>query len=403
MLSSGFFLNAPAEKTTEIGNDPYGLRAAFAGRDGLIGEDGDAILRAMTSRDSATQNYVAGFLDRMKDAVSELNVFTYLNAYWNKIPRRSADRRPSGYAFMAGAHFAKILSDEVAAEPYRGLWSRLLIGYPHLKPQSDRLIRKYLSRASHLDKLPVALKSSLWRKVRKAIGHTSPMGYFMFTRNHVFSYPQLAEAVRRAYRRGTSLRELQNRIPKTPLGDRARNAIAKLYSAWMKVARGELCVEEIAWKSGTIYRSVHAEFPQGNLGCFSWKFFEPAFDGFIDSPSLFYDGYEDGFREVRGNTWGENCYLSDDDIEKFIETMGLRLHNWRLNPTLGEAQGLRNVFVFLESVDAHVNLLPDRKDPRMGLLDGIENEAWFQCKLARKSSAKKWSELDRMKEEMQRK
>lgn len=401
VLSSGFFLNGPVGKRTEIENDPYGLRAAFAGNDGLIGEDGDKILQVMTSNDSATQGYVAGFLDRMKDATAELNVFTYLNAYWNKMPRHGANWRPSGYAFMAGAYFAKVFSDEVAAEPYRSLWSRLLIGYRHLKPQSQRLIRKYLPRASHLDKLPVALKFPFWQKVRKVLGHTSPIGHFMFTRNHVFSYPQLAEAVRRACQRGTSLRELQSKIPKIPSGDRARNAISELYSAWMKVARGELDVEEIAWKSGTVYRRVHAKLPRGNLGQYGHIAFEPAFDGFADSPSLFYGGYEDGLKEIRGNEWSENCCLSDNDVEEFIETMGLRLHNWRLNPTLGEAQGLRELFVFLESVDAHVNLLPDRKSPRLGLLEGIENEAWLQCKLAQKTSAKKWAELDRLKEETQ--
>lgn len=385
VLSSGFFLNAPDGKTTEIGNDPYGLRAAFAGKDGHIGEDGDKILQVMTSDDPATQDYVVGFLDRMKAAAAELNVFTYFNAYWNQLPRS----RPSGYAFMAGAYFAKVFSDEVAAEPYRGLWSRRLIGYRHLKPQSYRPIQEYLPRASHLDKLPVGLKFKFWEKVQKVLKRTSSVGHFMFTRNHVFSYPQLAEAVRRECQRKTSLCELQAKIPKTPSGDKVRNAISKLYSAWTKVAQGELNVEEIAWKSGAVYSSVHAKLPRGNLGQCGYMAFEQALDGFADSPSLFYGGYEDDLKDIRGNTWTENCYLSDEDVEKFIETLGLCLHNWRLNPTIGEAQGLRDLFVFLESVDAHVNLLPDRGNPRLGLLDGIENEAWRQYELAQKSSAKK--------------
>ena len=66
--------------------------------------------------------------------------------------------------------------------------------------------------------------------------------------------------------------------------------------------------------------------------------------------------------------------LDDKTVEAFIKVMGMRLHKWRKNPTLEEAQELRKVFSIVEKVDACMLVLPG--GPSLGLMDAIDNEAW---------------------------
>lgn len=65
--------------------------------------------------------------------------------------------------------------------------------------------------------------------------------------------------------------------------------------------------------------------------------------------------------------------------------MGRKLHEWRKNPTLEEAQNLRKTFSVVEQVDACMAVIPWRPNPVLGLMDAIDNEAW-RCRAAEKAS-----------------
>lgn len=392
VLTSGFLLKAPPNKVTEITNDPYGLRAAFAG-DENCHEDRTKILELMMSVDLAVQQYVSGFLDRMKDSVSELNAFKYLNSYWNQIVGDDGNEIPSGYAFMAGAYFSKVFESSSAAEAYKGLWSPKLISYQFVTEQNPftyDTIKSFLphmrqsEELSGLDDprmLSRPLMSRFWGEIKKNVGKkamSKAKKRIYYKQNWTFSYPQLAEAVRLKFEDGVPLNDLLNAVKVTDqtVGD-PRGVIEKLYQGWEQVASGNLDVNEITSRNGCVYREVHKCFPtHGNMARYSQVIFRPIFGWFNDLPYLFYGGYEDGFDELRGNVWEDQRYLDDETLYSFVQIMGKKLHEWRKNPTLEGAQSLRKTFSIVEQVDACMAVIPGRPNPVLGLMDAIENEAW---------------------------
>ena len=374
VLTSGFFLKAPSGMQTEITDDPFGLRAAFAGdEDGH--EDSEAIVKIMTSEDAATQQYVAEFLGRMKESVAELNAYKYLNSYWNKITREDGASHPSGYAFMAGSYFCKVFADEIASEPYVGLWSRRLIGYRNLQPMHAYPMSMFtsLSYAASLDQIPHLMKLPFWKMVKSVIRHVDPTGGFLFKQTWSYSYAQLSEAVRLERMKGVPLNELTDKISANAKGD-PRGVIADLYTAWESVASGNLNVREIISNNGSVRQQVRLKMPdRGNLAFYNHSVFRPLFEKYRDTPYLFYGDYGNDSIET-GATWKDQRALSERNIHSFVKEMGLRLHKWRKNPSLADAQELRRIFVLVEKVDAIVATLPNH--PSFGLMDFIENVAW---------------------------
>ena len=375
VLSSGFFMKAPDDKVTEITDDPFGLRVAFVGGENG-NEDGEALLKIMSSDDPATQEYVAGFLDRMKDAVAELKAYPYLNAYWNKITRENGESHPSGYAFMAGSYFSKVFADKVASEPYVGLWCRRLIGYKYL-PLMHAYPMAMFTGASYsvaLDQIPQLMKLPFWKMVKSVIKHVDPTGSFLFKQAWSYSYAQLSEAVRLAHIKGVSLNDLVAKISFKAQGD-PRGVVTELYSAWEQVETGTLSVREITSKNGKVRLAVRSKMPDhGNLAMYNHSVFRPLFGKYRETPYLFYGDYDNDFTETIGTAWEDQRGLSEQNIYSFVKEMGLRLHKWRKNPSLKDAQELRQIFVFVDKVDALVATLPNR--PNCGLMDFIENVAW---------------------------
>ena len=401
VLTSGFLLKAPPDKVTEITNDPYGLRAAFAG-DENCHEDRTKIVELLMSVDPAVQQYVSSFLDRMKDAVSELNAFKYLNSYWNQIVGDDGNEIPSGYAFMAGSYFSKVFAGNTTAEAYKGLWSPKLIYYPFVseqKPFPLNAIKPLLPHMRQPDEMSGLndpgmisrpLMSRFWGEIKKNVGKkaVNRAQRIYYTQNWTFSYPQLAEAVRLKFENGVPLNDLLNAVQVTDqtLGD-PKGVIEKLYQGWEQVASGEIDVEEITSKDGCVYEEVHKYFPpHGNMAKYSQAMFRPVFDWFNDLPYLFYGGYEDGVNELHGNVWEDQRNLDDETLDAFVKIMGKKLHEWRKNPTLESAQSLRKTFSIVEQVDACMAVIPGRPNPVLGLMDAIENEAW-RCHAEEKVAA----------------
>ena len=401
VLTSGFLLMAPADKVTEINNDPYGLRAAFAG-DENCHEDRAKILELMMSADPTVQEYVAGFLDRMKDAVSELNAFKYLNSYWNQIACEKGKEISSGYAFMSSAYFSKVFSNTLAAETYKGLWSPKLIAYPFVSEQNpipSVAIKQFLphlrkpEELSGLDDpgmMSRPLMSRFWGEIKQNVGKKAvcQAQRIYYSQNWTFSYPQLAEAVRIQVENGVPLNDLLNALKTTEQtqGD-PRGVVSKLYQGWMRVSAGEIGVEEITSKGGSVYDEVHGCFPSHcNMAKYSQAIFRPVFDWFNDLPYLFYGGYEDSFDELHGMVWQDDRRLDEETVDEFVKVMGRKLHEWRKNPTLEEAQNLRKTFSVVEQVDACMAVIPERPNPVLGLMDAIDNEAWC-CRAAEKAAA----------------
>lgn len=389
VLTSGFLIKAPPDKATEIIDDPYGLRAAFAG-DEHCHEDRAKILEVMMSAEPAVQKYVTDFLDRMKVAVSELNAFKYLNSYWNQIACGKGKKISSGYAFMAGHYFSKVFKEDSASESYRGLWSPKLIFYPFTceqKPIPLDDIKPFLphmrksEEISGLDDpgmMSKPLMSRFWVEVRNNVGKKAvrKAQRIYYTQNWTFSYPQLAEAVRLKVEDGIPLNDLLNalKITEQTPGD-PRGVITKLYQGWEQVAERVMDVKMITSKGGSVYEEVHKCFPpHGNMAKYGQDVFRPAFDWYNDLPYLVYGGYEDGSAEL--DVWEDQRNLDDAAIEEFIKVMGKQLHEWRKNPTLEVAQRLRKTFTVVEQVDAYMAVLPGRSNPILGIMDAIDNEAW---------------------------
>lgn len=389
VLTSGFLIKAPPDKVTEIIDDPYGLRAAFAG-DEYCHEDRAKILDVMMSADPAVQEYVAGFLDRMKVAVSELHAFKYLNSYWNQIACGKGKKISSGYAFMAGHYFSKVFKEASASESYRGLWSQKLIAYPFAceqKPIPLDTIKPFLphmrksEEISGLDDpgmMSRSLMSRFWVEVRNNVGQkvVSKAQRIYYTQNWTFSYPQLAEVVRLKVEDGIPLNDLLNglKITEQTPGD-PRGVITKLYQGWEQVSEGVMDVKMITLKGGSVYEDVHKCFPpHGNMAKYGQGVFRPAFDWYNDLPYLFYGGYENGSTKL--DVWEDQRNLDDAVIEEFIKVMGRKLHEWRKNPTLEVAQGLRKTFAVVEQVDACMAVVPGCRNPVLGIMDAIDNEAW---------------------------
>ncbi len=376
VLSSGFFLKAPEDKVTKIGDDPYGLRQAFAG-DERGHEDGETIIRIMTSKDHDVQQYVATFLDHMKDAAAVLNAYQYLNAYWNKIVRDDGCY-PSGYAFMAGSYFSKIFADNVASEPYRGLWCKRLICYDNLpltKPFSNDMF-KATPYAPALHNIANPKKLEFWKTVKKVIKHVDVTGGFMVKRTWSYSYPQLSEAVRLSWVNGIALETMVGKISSKAKGD-PRGVIAELYNAWSEVSNGGLDMREIVSKDGKVRQAVRSKLPQRcNLGRYSHDVFRPLFDKYRGAPYLFYGDYEIDSNEIAGTSWIVECCLSEQNIYSFVAEMGRRLHEWRKSPSLEAAQELRRIFVLVEDVDAEIANLSMPNKPAVELMEFIENVAW---------------------------
>ena len=402
VLTSGFLLKAPPDKATEITDDPYGLRAAYAG-DENGHEDRAKILELMMSDDPAVQEYVAGFLDRMKDAVSELNAFKYLNSYWNQIGSEDGREIPSGYAFMDSSYFSKVFKDDLAAEAYRGLWSPKLIAYPFVREQKPFPLEAIKPFLPHLHKpgelsglddpgiMSHPLMTRFLGEIKKNVGKEAVIEdrRLYYKHNWVFSYPQLAEAVRIKVEDGIPLQDLLNalQITEQTQGD-PRGVITKLYQGWKQVAAGEIDVKEIAAKEGSIYKEVHNCFPSGlpnaKMAVYGKKVFRPVFDWYSDLPYLFYGGYEDGSDEL--HSWDVQKNLDEKTVDAFVRIMGQKLHEWRKNPTLEVAQDLRRTFSVVEQVDACMTVIPDRPNPVLGLMDAIDNEAW-RCYAEEQSTA----------------
>lgn len=384
VLTSGFFLKAPADKVTEITDDPFGLRAAFAG-DENGHEDIETILKIMTSDDPATQKYVKGFLARLKNSAAELKAYPYLNSYWNKITREDDEDHLSGYAFMAGSYFSKIFEDDVSSEPYAGLWSRHLVGYQYLEPPSlipMAQLKPYIPNAHYLDQIPKILKLPFWKMVKKVNGHVDARGPFLFKRVWRFSYPQLAESVRLARMDGIALDDLVKKISGHPAGDPV-GIISELYAAWENVDRGEIGVEAITTTTGEVYRHVFEKLPLLHgvrlsgvrLSEYAHKVFRPLFQKFKNCPYIFYGGYEID-QTMFGKDWDIQWCLSDNDIDRFVNELGSKLHRWRKNPMLKDAQELRRIFVEVERIDALVDMIPDRPPTHFRLMDAVESVAW---------------------------
>ena len=100
--------------------------------------------------------------------------------------------------------------------------------------------------------------------------------------------------------------------------------------------------------------------------------FCPLFQNFKNSPYIFYGGYD----AVVEKGWEMSWSLSDNDIYAFVVELGRRLHQWRKNPTLEDAQELRRIFVELEEIDAFVDLNREEPKPVFSLMGGVENVAW---------------------------
>ena len=370
VLTSGFLLKAPPDKITEITNDPYGLRAAFAG-DENCHEDRAKILELMMSTDPAVQQYVSGFLERMKDAVSELNAFKYLNSYWNQIVGDDGNEMPSGYAFMSGSYYSQHRNDEA----YRGLWSRFLIGYKYLTPKvpdESYVVQAALILPSKLDYLPLAKKLALWKTVKHFLGTVSCQGPFKVTRQWCFSYSRLSEAIRCAITAGRSKGDfIKNHCM---AGSVVRNVVEKLFDAWLQVACHEIDIEEITSKNGKVFHDVMATLPHGpNLSKIDLCCFRPFLDNYSATPYLFYAGYDS---LAVGKAWDDEKYVSQEDLYRFFNEVGRRLHEWRKNPTLEVAQELRTAFLLLEQVDALNTVGLGHQQPEYRLMDAIDNEAW---------------------------
>lgn len=410
VLTSGFLIKAPPDKATEIIDDPYGLRAAFAG-DEHCHEDCAKILEVMMSAEPAIQEYVTGFLDRMKVAVSKLNAFKYLNSYWNQIACGKGKKISSGYAFMASHYFSKVFKDDSASEPYRGLWSPKLISYPFICEQklisldAIKPFYPHMRKSEEISGLDDSgmmsrpLMSRFWVEVRNNVGKkaASKAQRIYYTQNWTFSYSQLAEAVRLKVEDGIPLNDLLNalKITEQTPGD-PRGVITKLYQGWEQVSEGVMDVKMITAKGGSVYEEVHKCFPpHGNMAKYGQAVFCPVFDWYNDLPYLFYGGYEDVAN--KRNVWHDERKLDDAVIEEFIKVMGRKLHEWRKNPTLEVAQRLRKTFTVVEQVDACMAVLPGRSNPILGIMDAIDNEAW-RCRdedeeMAVPSAAEQQSDL----------
>lgn len=390
VLTSGFLLPAPPDMVTEINDDPYGLRAAFAG-DENCREDRARILEIMTSPNPEVQAYVSGFLERMKNAVSELNAFKYLNAYWNQIACEDGHEITSGYAFMAAAYYSRVV-DTPAGEAYRGLWSRRLIPYgfiaeqpplqldptmiPHLRQEREDV---GLDDPSVLSR---PLMSEFWKAIKMNVDPQvmrQARAYYI-RKDNIFSYPQLAEAVRRKFERNVPLNELLNALPEgqdqEAAKETARGVLTALYEGWRQVDAGEIDIQEITGYDGEVYQAVCRLLPDGWRAA-QWAkwMFRPVFNNFKETPYLYYAGYdEDIQRDLRREEDGNTKRLDPATLVAFVHTMGQKLHAWRSNQTLEDAQDLRKTFITVEKVDARMACLPQH--PVCNLMDAIENEAW---------------------------
>src|SRR5574344_1218346 len=111
------------------------------------------------------------------------------------------------------------------------------------------------------------------------------------------------------------------------------------------------------------------------LGRYAHDVFRPLFQKFKNCPHIYYGGYEID-PNMSGRGWEIDGCLSDNDIDKFIKELGGQLHRWRKNPTLKDAQELRRIFIEVERIDALVDIIPERPNPRLRLMDAVENVAW---------------------------
>ena len=411
-LSMGFFLKAPkAKRSDNFDDDPYGLRRALAGdEDGhvnfstieeIIVQNRNDAVQIVQNRNDAVQKYLDEFFDRMRcNVLSSLTKGAFqsssvagrcLNAYWNRV-----SKEPSGYVFLCGRHYKKHIND------YHEYWDKLLISYRdeplpckkefeefEIEPNKERILSPWqlqpIGNGKRIvlngmvpevgalnDNLSPRTKDALLTLVCKTLKldfktgtdqNANDEGGLIFYKDYwFFSYPQLSEAVRLAIQDGKIEDILRN------IRDQeARGIIDRIRGNWENygIRRDETSKQHIVSPSFSFlgFRREHLE---ENLAPYSYQAFSQAFKCFQDNPYMFYDGYNSQ------NLSRCNRCITFKNIQDFVRRIAEDLHAWRKDPTLKQAQGLRETLSVLRKADKELpsEALGIKKLP--GLCDAIE-------------------------------
>lgn len=403
-LSMGFFLRAPtAKRSDDFDDDPYGLRRALAGdEDGHV--DFKEIERIVLDRDDAVQKYLDRFFENMRgNVLSSLTKGAFqsssvagrcLNAYWNRV-----SKEPSGYVFLCGRHYKAHIND------YHEYWDKLLICYRdeplpckkefeefEIEPNKERILSPWLRlpigngerivlngmvpEVGALNDLSPRTKDALLTLVCKTLKldfktetdqNANDEGGLIFYKDYwFFSYPQLSEAVRLAIQDGKIDDILRNINIRDQEAGRIIDKIRKNWDNY-RISGDETRKRHIVSPSRPVLG-----FSQNHLGMnlapYSYQAFSQAFKCFQDNPYMFYDGYDNSPQMLSRC----NRCITFKNIQDFVRRIAEDLHAWRKDPTLKQAQGLRETLSVLRKADKELpsEALGIKKLP--GLCDAIE-------------------------------
>ena len=383
ICTSGFFLPPPVGMSQQVqfDDDPYGIRRALSNTSNP--DTIETITEILHTQNNECQEYLKNFFENLNSTFLPLkqdgfNVFNYLNCYHNTV----YPNIPSGYIFMADWYFAKRLGDMQQEEifSYGEYWDAGMFVYDKLTcPVS---IRKEKLRISNFGE-------EMWREFysRKLDNHVKdltelleqylPSGYKRKLHKHLKEFGCIND-------NNVNLQEpyVSCSMPLFFTSDQLSNIIrqhgcpdiTRAENRRVRAIISALRDGREIWGPG---EGNNTYDDRNGLVSHLYEIFQEHLE---QLPYFFRTGMGPTIRFVRSAN--EVVPLFDSSqLKSFMLMVGEKLHIWRNNPNLKDAQELRELLLFLRhKVDGNVIASIDEQnaDDYVGIRTLIEDIAWLK-------------------------
>lgn len=357
LMSPGFFVKAPDDLETEITDDPYGLRNAFA----LA--DHKEIDRITDTQVPEQRNWIRAYYDSIQNVFKKIKgCEVYLNAFRNCIKKQNGELLEiSGYIFSAGWYTKELYQDNMRRDNFILQWSYLLIPYSDLNT-NVKLKKPDFSSSSNICKflrsnLHETDKQRLYTLVKSVLGKRpqEDKNAPFIEQIDSLSFSQLVESICKKYKDGISLEILKEQMEQVtyrhPI-DEAIELLEIVYRSWDDYDKNRITIDKISSANSDAWQYYQKQNPKVKKDIMHT--FRRFFKDYKDMPCRFYGGYDFGENQL-SNYDTHPSYLGKKDIENFVIEIGKELHNWRKNPTLEGAQKLREILISLKEIDDNLS------------------------------------------------
>lgn len=366
LFTSGQYLKPV--KNMPVADNLYGLRKAMA-----TGEGKDAlttIKEVMSSDDPTVRSNVAKFIDDLIVTMAPLiNAYNYLNSFRNVIrDQRGKLRFTSGYIFMAGWYFQDKIKNGSLTENFKAYWDPLMFGYKYLDLERER-VRHAATDTKLSEEAAKAFKNltnenklEILRLIDNVVKHydkryDDSKYKYECCEEVCVSYMQISEAAHLLVKKG---------IPLTGRNKTDSRIVKDLYRAWRVDDMNEIYKRE-----GRVFqkfvRKLNALCPREKEVTLREivEWLRRIGEDNTIPPFLFNAGYDIPTNDKNLlYMYTSKHKFSKNDIERLVKTIGERLHNWRMKPSLDqESQDLREILfqvrkidIFLKSYNVNVAL-----------------------------------------------